>query len=85
MDSCPVTVQSDDALFQMLLVRQTLTEVLLEVTNEEIRAVSQEMKQRYQKKSEWGELKVQSVFLLIILLIYFRIKGKGETDSHRRS
>lgn len=36
----------------MLLVRQTLTEILLEVTNEEIRAVSQEMKQRYQKKSK---------------------------------
>lgn len=45
-------VQSDDDLFQMLLVRQTLTEVLLEVTNEEIRTVSQEMKQRFQKKSE---------------------------------
>lgn len=62
MDSCPVIVQSDDDLFQMLLVRQTLTEVLLEVTNEEIRAVSQEMKQRFQKKSEWT---VKSKFSLI--------------------
>lgn len=83
MDSCPVIVQSDDDLFQMLLVRQTLTEVLLEVTNEEIRAVSQEMKQRFQKKSEWT---VKSKFSIINLsIINFRTKGKGETDSHWRS
>lgn len=35
----------------MLIVRQSLTEILLEVTNEEIRCVAKEMKQRYQKKS----------------------------------
>lgn len=46
-------------LFQMLLVRQTLTEILLEVTNEEIRLVSKEMKERYQKKSR----KNSSLFL----------------------
>lgn len=62
MDSCPVIVQSDDDLFQMLLVRQTLTEVLLEVTNEEIRAVSQEMKQRFQKKREWTIKSKFSIF-----------------------
>lgn len=36
----------------MLLVRQTLTEVLLEATNEEIRAVAIETKSKIQKKSE---------------------------------